>query len=114
MRCPVFHVPHAESLKLSRWGSCAPAGGLHRLEHAAEALLRDRGDQRGAIGEVAIGGGVGDAGAPRDLPHRQCADSAKSDEREGLRDQGVAGIFGPGTRIPVAAADILKKLSEAR
>ena len=31
-----------------------------------------------------------------------------------LHEQGVAGIFGPGTRIPAAAADILKKLAEVR
>ena len=31
-----------------------------------------------------------------------------------LHEQGVAGIFGPGTRIPAAAGDILKKLAEVR
>ena len=31
-----------------------------------------------------------------------------------LDAHGVAGVFGPGTKIPIAARDILRKLEGAR
>jgi methylmalonyl-CoA mutase len=53
-----------------------------------------------AEGAVNIAVVVGGVIPPRDYPF--------------LREQGVAAVFGPGTRIPKAAAEVLQVLRERR
>src|SRR5438105_7117438 len=59
---------------------------------AAKPMLRKRGDQRAAIGEVALGRRVGDAHPPRHFAQGERGNAALLDQLEGGVDQRLAQI----------------------
>jgi hypothetical protein len=70
-------------------GGDLAAGGL---DEVAEAVLGDRGQEAGLVGEVSIGGAVVDADAAGGLAQRERLGADLADDRGGGVDEGTAEV----------------------
>src|SRR4051794_22103419 len=92
VRHRVAHVGEAERAKPRQWVALVTGAGLHLGAEAAEALDGERAEERLAAGEVAVGRGVADPGAARQLAQRQRARPRLLDDAEGRVEERAPQI----------------------